>query len=88
MDTVDLAQYKVKTGRNAGRLASYAWPGGYPLFYLCEDGCILCPDCATENADPTEPQWNVVAVDVNWEDPSLNCDHCDRRIESAYAEEE
>jgi hypothetical protein len=30
----------------------------------------------------------VEALDVNWEDPSLYCDHCGARIESAYAEVE
>lgn len=30
--------------------------------------------------------WEVVAVDVNWEDASLYCDECSQRIESAYAE--
>jgi hypothetical protein len=28
----------------------------------------------------------VEALDVNWEDPDLFCDHCGNRIESAYAE--
>ena len=25
--------------------------------------------------------------DVNWEDAELYCDHCSKRIESAYAED-
>jgi hypothetical protein len=29
----------------------------------------------------------VVALEVNWEDPALYCDHCGNRIESAYVEE-
>lgn len=24
---------------------SYAWPGGYPLFYTSQDGGCLCPKC-------------------------------------------
>jgi hypothetical protein len=27
-----------------------------------------------------------VALEVNWENPELFCDHCGNRIESAYAE--
>jgi hypothetical protein len=27
-----------------------------------------------------------VALEANWEDPDLFCDHCGDRIESAYAE--
>ena len=75
-----------------GKVDSWAWPGGYPLFYICADSGILCPDCANgENGslatetDPTE-DWRVVAYDINWEDPDLFCDHCSRRIESAYKE--
>jgi len=29
-----------------------------------------------------------VALQPNWEDPELFCDHCGSRIESAYAEPE
>lgn len=32
--------------------------------------------------------WRVLAVDVNWEDPSLYCAHTNERIESAYAEDQ
>jgi hypothetical protein len=30
----------------AGKLITYAWPGGYPVFYVTADAGILCPDCA------------------------------------------
>lgn len=74
----------------SGILASYAWPGGYPLYYLTQDGGILCPKCANENAklsgDPHDPQWNVIAYDVNWEDEDLICDHCYKPIKSAYGD--
>ena len=33
-------------------------------------------------------QWLPLGCDVNWENPSLYCDHCGERIESAYAEDE
>jgi hypothetical protein len=29
-----------------GNLPAYAWPGGYPLYYLCADNGVLCPQCA------------------------------------------
>jgi hypothetical protein len=31
--------------------------------------------------------WRVVAMEVNWEDSDLYCDHSGERIESAYAED-
>jgi hypothetical protein len=64
------------------------WPGGYPLFYLDdEDGSAdtVCPDCVNKD------DWykkHIVAVDVNWEDPAMFCANCNKRIESAYAEDE
>jgi hypothetical protein len=78
-----------KLPRNTdGTLSKYAWPGGYPIIYICADGGVLCPKCANENAhlsEITSPDWHVVAADVNWEDPYLHCDNCSQRIESAYA---
>jgi uncharacterized Zn finger protein (UPF0148 family) len=69
---------------NDGQLPTYAWPGGYPLFYLGEDGDVFCPACANQiDANP-----EIVHVDINWEDPDLYCEGCSKRIESAYAEDE
>lgn len=65
---------------------------GYPKFFLCEDGGTLHPDCAYDEVwsiarairDKDNPSWRVIAVDINWEDPQMLCDHCDTFIESAY----
>lgn len=75
-----------------GLFPSYAWPGGYPLIYLCEDGGVLCPRCAnrfdgseaSESSD--DPQWRLVASDVYYEGPVIQCDHCNDDIESAYGD--
>ena len=60
--------------------------GGYPIFYVTGNGDCLCPRCALEaeriGDDP------AIACDANWEDPSLYCDDCGARIESAYAEDQ
>ena len=76
--------------------AKYAWPGGYPMFVVCVDGAALCMDCARKeygviahaNRHGDRNGWATAGVDVNWEDPSLYCDHCSKRVESAYAEDE
>jgi hypothetical protein len=69
-----------------------AWPGCYPLYYLTKDGGVLCPDCVNNNielvTDPDDPQWYIVASEVNYEDDSLYCDHCGEQIESAYADDD
>jgi hypothetical protein len=70
-----------------GQLSKWAWPGGYPIFYIDGNNSILCPDCARKSdADPDElPQFKIIAADVNWEDPNLYCEDCSAPIESAYA---
>lgn len=81
--------------RLADQLSSspYAWPGGYPLFAVTHDCGALCKTCckserASIGTSTGRDGWAVVALEVNWEDPALHCDHCGCRIESAYAEGE
>lgn len=74
---------------NDGTVPKWAWPGGYPLFYVCEDGGDICSDCVNHDEGFREidaPDWNVNGYAINYEDPELYCDGCGRRIESAYAE--
>ena len=74
----------------------HAWPGGYPRFGVMNDGGVLCPECIKSEfrniAESTikgyRDGWAFQGADVNWECPDLYCDHCNKRIESAYAEEE
>jgi hypothetical protein len=68
-----------------GQLPTWAWPGGYPMYYVTADGMTVCPDCANREVDQSQ---RPIAGDANWEDPELYCDDCGKRIESAYAEEE
>jgi hypothetical protein len=82
-----------KSLRLADQLSAspYVWPGGYPLFAITTDGACLCKDCAKTERNSIgtttgSDGWTVEALDVNWEDPDLYCDHCGARIESAYAE--
>jgi hypothetical protein len=69
----------------------YAWPGGYPLFAITHDGAALCKHCCKSERSSIgtttgRDGWGVVALEPNWENPDLYCDHCGDRIESAYAE--
>lgn len=76
------------------RNGKYAWPGGYPLYFITSDGAALSFESVRENysqiidsiAHKSHDGWRVVACAVNWEDDSLHCDHSGERIESAYAE--
>jgi hypothetical protein len=82
--------------RAAVRNGPYAWPGGYPLFFICSDGGALCCDCVKSErrnilqsiGHNLRDGWKVVAIDINYEEPDLTCDHCSKPIESAYGEPE
>ena len=63
---------------HTGKLPTYAWPGGYQMFYLDNQNNVLCPDCA----NASEP----IAADINYEDASLFCDDCSQQIPAAYAD--
>lgn len=71
----------------------YAWPGGYPLYFITNDGAALSFKAAQENAEQirdsiinkTNDGWQVCAIETNWEDPDLTCDHTGEPIESAYS---
>lgn len=70
---------------DAGLLPTYAWPGGYPIIYHTRRGLTICPECAnkTEQDEIDDP---VAQGDVFWEGPPIECDDCDRLIESAYGD--
>jgi len=77
----------------------YAWPGGYPIYFITADGGALSFAAAEQEFGlildairnpeyPDNDQWRIVAWDINWEDPELYCDQTGARIKSAYAEDE
>lgn len=76
---------------NSGEFPAYAWPGGYPIYYLFLDGEICCPACANRkngsDADitlETEKQWRLVDMEIHYEGGPLQCAHCNTFIKSAY----
>jgi hypothetical protein len=67
----------------------YSSFGCYPSFAITSDGGALCHRCCKAEREAIGTTtgtdgWCVVAIDANWEDPDLFCDHCGDRIESAY----
>jgi len=63
-----------------GSLRSFSYVGGYPIFYLCTQDGVMCPECATEFLAEGE---TLSAAEVNWES-MMFCERCDEEIESAY----
>lgn len=74
---------------------AYAWPGGYPLRFVMDDGESLCFPCAKREAklireslaDDVRDGWKPAACEVLWEGAAESCSHCGALIESAYGEE-
>lgn len=77
------------------RAGPSAWPGAYPLFFVCSDGACLCFACARSEfrqiapsiVDKVNDGWRVIACLTNWEDTALACGHCSEAIPSAYGED-
>lgn len=74
------------------RKERYAWPGGYALALLMNDGGTLCPDCvssefhliAVASRDKLDNGWRPVAVIFeSHSDDSCECDHCAKTIWSS-----
>jgi hypothetical protein len=82
--------------RKAMRIGPYAWPGGYPLYFITSDGAALSFDAAKAERrnileairDKDNNGWRIVGMDINYEDGELYCEHTNERIPSAYAEPE
>lgn len=72
---------EVKRALKAG---PYAWPGGYPQYFVTRDGAALSFEAMRERF--REEARGVLAVVINWEDDSLTCDHTGQPIASAYGE--
>lgn len=75
----------------------YAWPGGYELFGICNDGGILCCGCMREEyhqiaysrKHKINDGWRVVAIGCAAEyDSLIQCDHCNKTIVEDWQESE
>lgn len=65
-----------------------AWPGGYPIGYLVDDGEYLCGQCVNDHDNPAhhggEPDgWRIDGYQVLEGgaadyDGGINCAHCAR----------
>ena len=72
----------------------YAWPGGYPRFFLAYDGEALSFAAVQDNVgsireaitDQDRSGWQVIECPIHWEGSPLICAHTNEQIESAYGE--
>lgn len=71
---------KLSAIKDVIRSNGYAWPGGYPIYFVTS-GCDALSIRAAREC------WReIVAAYVNWEDETIYCDHTGAKIESAYGE--
>ena len=72
----------------------FAWPGGYELFAVMDDGGVLCCDCVVANwvevsGSDGSDGWGIIGWDHSGNtDDLVSCDHCGRVIVEAWNEEE
>ncbi len=77
------------------RNGPYAWPGGYPFYFIASDGEALSFDSVREELRNVigaiqagdNSGWRIIACDVNYEDTELYCAHSGKQIESAYGDD-
>jgi len=87
-------QYDVRAFLEDLKAGPYAWPGGYPRYFVMDDGeAISFKTAKTEKRriassirNKQNDGWRVVGSDINWEDDDLHDAHTGERIESAYGE--
>lgn len=74
----------------------FAWPGGYPVYVILDDGEMLCHKCVKENyrqllhstRNHAKDGWEVIGAEVLWEnEDALVCAHCSSVLEPAYDKE-
>lgn len=78
------------------RFGPYAWPGGYPVYFVTRDGAALSAEAVREqfaqvcydHLNDCSTGWRIDGGAVNYEDADLFCAHTNKRIPSAYAETE
>ncbi|MBN9314224.1 MAG: hypothetical protein J0I99_00640 [Devosia sp.] len=86
--------------RRAAHHGPFAWPGGYPCYFVMADGEALSFEAAKDerrlilealrderDGNHPDQSWLPVALEINWEDTSLTCAHTQAPIPSAYGED-
>lgn len=72
---------------------AYAWPGGYAIFYLADDGELICADCMETQTeihfDGDADGWRIDAAGPfgateDYPDHDETCAHCNKVIQEAY----
>lgn len=87
IDTLAQAKATIRAGM-------FSWPGGYPLFFIADDGAPICFDCARAEfrqiasafLNDMRDGWRIEACEINYEDDACQCANCSEWIPAAYTE--
>ena len=79
------------------RAGAYAWPGGYEIVFVCDDGATLCHKCARKEAPQIMHDiakhncgsgWRVTRLfSIAETDEHVQCDHCNRILQEEWQAE-
>ena len=82
-------QYEANMPLAQARETEFAWPGGYPIYGIMDDGEYLCHTCLHEpevHEGGEADGWKFEGSQIYWEGPIVQCAHCNKDIESAYGD--
>lgn len=81
-------------GREPGKpWPKYAWPGGYAIFYLADDGELICAECMDTQDEihfgGDADGWRIDGAGAfgatdDYPDYDQTCAHCGKVIQEAY----
>lgn len=85
--------YDMDAGPDLARMIArdkFAWPGGYEMAAVTDDGGLLCHDCCRREyymirTASSGDGWNVSGLWVEDGDSEAYCDHCGRVISEGGA---
>jgi hypothetical protein len=60
-----------------GKLPTFTYPDGDPLYYIGHDGYIFCADCANQ----VDTGLEIEGYGINEEEDEMLCEHCGQYIE-------
>ena len=86
-----MSEYTTKQLKEQLRSGEWAWPGGYQLYFIADDGAALSFEAVRDNLRSVfhsmrgkiNDGWRIVGCEVNWES-KMYCSHTGKIIPAAY----
>ena len=81
--------------KNVLRNGPYAWPGGYPMYFITKDNSVLSFAAVYKEIRQvfkamkykgSDIWWEIDSVCINYEETDMYCEHTGIQIPCAYSE--